>query len=147
MPCCSLTLIIIACVQTHHGASSGGQVCNHLSLAVQHEVTVQGKSIRECWLSLILKCISHKREASRLKKDQVNYMNGCLKEHGILVEGEEAVRTLALVCTRFRDLVTGEALRRPAHFLWLDRRVLMYRLETYVQCGDILKNCIPGMQC
>ncbi|KAF4118091.1 hypothetical protein G5714_000142 [Onychostoma macrolepis] len=92
--------------------------------------------IRECWLNLVLKCMSHKREASSLKEHQVDYMYGCSKDHGIIVlpasvledifievvlqEGDEAILTLALVCTRFRDLVTREAFRRQAHFLWLD---------------------------
>ncbi|KAL1279048.1 hypothetical protein QQF64_025721 [Cirrhinus molitorella] len=81
--------------------------------------------IRECWLNLVLKCMSHKREAPSLEEDQVNYMYGCFKDHGILAlpafvledifidvvlqEGDEAILTLALVCTHFRDLVTREA--------------------------------------
>ncbi|KAL1277070.1 hypothetical protein QQF64_023743 [Cirrhinus molitorella] len=130
--------------------------------------------IRECWLNLVLKCMSHKREAPSLEEDQVNYMYGCFKDHGILAlpafvledifinvvlqEGDEAILTLALVCTHFRDLVTREAFRRRAHFLWLDSVTnwsafssyykaefyKMYRLETCVQCGDTFKNCIPG---
>lgn len=76
----------------------------------------------------------------------------------VLQEGDEAILTLALVCTRFRDLVTREAFRRRAHFLWLDsvtnwsafstyykaEYYKMYRLQTCMQCGDIFKNCIPG---
>ncbi|KAL1277203.1 hypothetical protein QQF64_023876 [Cirrhinus molitorella] len=130
--------------------------------------------IRECWLNLVLKCMSHKREAPSLEEDQVNYMYGCFKDHGILAlpafvledifinvvlqEGDEAILILALVCTHFRDLVTREAFRRQAHFLWLDSVTnwsvfssyykaefyKMYRLETCVQCGDTFKNCIPG---
>ncbi|XP_058614543.1 uncharacterized protein LOC131529049 [Onychostoma macrolepis] len=41
--------------------------------------------IRECWLNLVLKCMSHKREASSLKEHQVDYMYGCSKDHGIIV--------------------------------------------------------------
>ncbi|XP_067285677.1 uncharacterized protein [Pseudorasbora parva] len=130
--------------------------------------------IRECLLNLVLKCTSHEREASSLKKYQVDYMHGCLKDHGILTlpasvledifidvvlqEGDEAILTLALVCTRFRDLVTREAFRRRAHFLWLDsvtnwtvfstsykaEYYQMYRLDTCRQCGDAFKNCTPG---
>ncbi|XP_042582774.1 uncharacterized protein LOC122137828 [Cyprinus carpio] len=132
--------------------------------------------IRECWLNLVLKCMSHEREASSLKEDQMSFMNGCLKEHGIIAlpasvledifihvvlqEGDEAILTLALVCTRFRDLVTREAFRRRVHFLWLDSVTnwsafssyykaefyKMYRLETCMQCGDTFKNCICVLQ-
>ncbi len=43
----------------------------------------------------------------------------------VLQEGDEAILTLALVCTRFRDLVTREAFSRRVHFLWLDSKCLL----------------------
>ncbi|KAG1955417.1 hypothetical protein F2P79_008499 [Pimephales promelas] len=76
----------------------------------------------------------------------------------VLQEGDEAILKLALVCTRFRDLVTREGFRRRAHFLWLDsvtnwtvfspyykaEYYKMYKLETCRQCGDVYKHCTPG---
>lgn len=129
--------------------------------------------IRECWLNLAL-CTGHEREASSLKKDQVDYMHGCSNDNWILMlpasvledifidvvlqEGDEAILKLALVCTHFRDLVTREGFRRRAHFLWLDSVTnwtvfstyykaefyKMYTLETCSQCRDIYKHCTPG---
>ncbi|KAF4115172.1 hypothetical protein G5714_002661 [Onychostoma macrolepis] len=118
--------------------------------------------IRECWLNLVLKCMRHKREASRSITWTTCMLPASVLEdifiEVVLQEGDEAILTLALVCTRFRDLVTREAFRRRAHFLWLDNVInwsafstyykaefyKMYRLQTCMQCGDVFKNCIPG---
>ncbi|KAK7130681.1 hypothetical protein R3I94_015978 [Phoxinus phoxinus] len=100
-------------------------------------------------------------------------MHGCPKDHWILMlpasvledifidvvlqEGDEAILKLALVCTRFRDLVTREGFRRRAHILWLDsvtnwtvfspyykaEYYKMYKLETCRQCRDVYKHCTP----
>ncbi|KAJ8333539.1 hypothetical protein SKAU_G00415470 [Synaphobranchus kaupii] len=76
----------------------------------------------------------------------------------VLQEGDKALQTLALVCSKFYNLVTSERFRRKAHFLWLDSVVTwrrfsstyqqdfrrMYVLETCRQCKEVYKNCIPG---
>ncbi|KAF4114846.1 hypothetical protein G5714_005069 [Onychostoma macrolepis] len=46
-------------------------------------------------------------------------------------EGDEAILMLALVCTRFRNLVTREAFRRRAHFLWFDSVTNWTAFSTY----------------
>ncbi|XP_054596462.1 uncharacterized protein [Nothobranchius furzeri] len=76
----------------------------------------------------------------------------------ILLEGDKAYLTLALVCTTFRNTVSTISFRRQAHFLWLDsvatwsmfsashRKAFyaMYNIETCFECGKLYKNSTPG---
>ncbi|KAK7143948.1 hypothetical protein R3I93_014954 [Phoxinus phoxinus] len=87
-------------------------------------------------------------------------MHGCPKDHWILMlpasvledifidvvlqEGDEAILKLALVCTRFRDLVTREGFRRRAHIIWLDSVTNLTVFSPYVLQGGVLQNVQTG---
>ncbi|RVE71041.1 hypothetical protein OJAV_G00070140 [Oryzias javanicus] len=76
----------------------------------------------------------------------------------VLLEGDGAYLTLALVCTAFRDIVSTTSFRRQAHFQWLDSVAtwsrfsasykqdfyVMYSIGTCCGCGKLYKDNTPG---
>ncbi|KAJ8360625.1 hypothetical protein SKAU_G00171500 [Synaphobranchus kaupii] len=85
----------------------------------------------------------------------------CLEEillEVVLQDGDQALLTLALVCSCFRDIVTDYNFSRAAHFLWLDSVTnwsnfsreyqrefrTMYSVMTCLQCHCLYKSCMPG---
>ncbi|KAL0992618.1 hypothetical protein UPYG_G00095840 [Umbra pygmaea] len=85
----------------------------------------------------------------------------CLKDillEVVLQDGDEALMTLALVCSSFRDIVSDENFRERAHFLWLDSVTnwsrfstkykkefrTMYSVLNCSQCYCPYKSCMPG---
>ncbi|KAK7119703.1 hypothetical protein R3I94_021509 [Phoxinus phoxinus] len=73
----------------------------------------------------------------------------------VLQDGDPAIRTLALTCTRFWRIVREESFLKEAHFCWLDSVVnwnsfseehrrtyrIPYLISRCIQCDDMYKDC------
>ncbi|RXN15816.1 hypothetical protein ROHU_008639 [Labeo rohita] len=73
----------------------------------------------------------------------------------VLQDGDPAIHTLALTCTRFWRIVREEYFLKEAHFCWLDSVVnwkafseehrrtyrIPYRISCCIQCKSLYKDC------
>ncbi|KAF4114351.1 hypothetical protein G5714_004574 [Onychostoma macrolepis] len=72
----------------------------------------------------------------------------------VLEDGDPAIHTLALTCTRFWRIAREKSFREEAHLCWLDsvvnwkafsehRRTYRtpYRISCYIQCNYLYKDC------
>ncbi|KAI2647199.1 Histone-lysine N-methyltransferase SMYD3 [Labeo rohita] len=73
----------------------------------------------------------------------------------VLQDGDPAIHTLALTCTRFWRIVREECFLKEAHFCWLNSVVnwkafseehrrtyrIPYRISCCIQCKSLYKDC------